>query len=180
MLKSYFKLFAWWTLFVFLGTLIANLNMQEGWETVISELATSALMGVALAAVLGTLNGRRCRAIAGGKGEGDIYSPDQVRKVKLALAQDRAFHLVSHYLREVARYKVLGADQVTATIDASTPSVMFRTMGSRITARVEKDGEGSLVTIHCRPAFPPYIVDFGTNLALALAMENFLKAADRP
>lgn len=179
MFKSYFKIFAWWTLFIFIGTLIANLNMQEGRETILSELLGSVMAGGILAAALGTINARRCRKVAAGKVEGDIYSADQTRTVKMALQQDRAFHLVSHYLREVAKYTVLGSDQVSAVIEAKTPAVMFKGLGSRITAQVAKDGEGSLVTIRCRPAVPPAIADYGENLALALSIENYLKEADR-
>jgi hypothetical protein len=178
MLKSYFRIFFWMTLFFFIGTLVANLNMMEGMSSIIEGFVGALLFGVAASAAVGTLNARRARQVAGANAQGDIYSPVQTRKIKLSLPSDRVFHMVSHYFREVARFDVLGGDQLAGSLEARVPASMLRVMGSGIKAEVAKDGEGSVVTITARPALPAAMADFGKNLKLVLDAENYLKAAD--
>jgi len=177
MLKVYFKLFFWLTLFFFLGTLAANLNMAEGLDSILGESVTAALFGLLAAFLMGIRHARGARKIAGEKPEGDIYAVDQSRQIRMALPFDRAFHVVSHYLKEVARFKVLGADPVAGVIDARTPSVFFVGMGSSVTARLVRDGEDTLVTFRSRPAAPLSFVDSGANLKIVMEAQKYIADA---
>ncbi|MCM2268091.1 MAG: hypothetical protein NDI60_10015 [Elusimicrobiales bacterium] len=179
MLKTYAKIFFWGTFFFFLGTLAANLNMLEGLDSILQELLTSLVFGAAMSAAMGTMHIRAARKAAGDKPEGDIYSPRQARQFRLGLPPDRVFHLLSHYFTEVARYKVTGSDPVAGSITARTPSVILRSMGSRVEAAVARDGEGSLVTLKAAPWLPPAVADFGENLRIVLAAEKHLRELDR-
>jgi len=176
MLKVYFKLFFWVTLFFFLGTLAANLNMAEGLDSILGESVTAVFFGLLAAVLLGLRHARGARKTAGEKPEGDIYAVDQIRQIRLPLPYDRAFHVVSHYLKEVARFRILGADPIAGVIDARTPS-MFAVTGSSVTARLTRDGEETMLTFRSRPAAPLSFVDGGANLKIVTDAQKYLADA---
>ncbi|OGR53566.1 MAG: hypothetical protein A2049_11900 [Elusimicrobia bacterium GWA2_62_23] len=177
MIKVYFKLFFWLTFFCFLGTLAANLNMAEGLDSILGESATAIVFGLLAAALLGAKHARGARKAAGENPEGDIYAVDQSRQILLPLPYDRAFHVISHYLKEVARLRILGADPVAGVIDARTPSVFFVGMGSSVTARLTRDGEATMLTFRSRPTVPLSLVDDGTNLKIVTDAQKYLADA---
>ncbi len=179
MLKCYFRIFALTAGAFFLGSLAANMNMFEGWPSIFDGLTAGALFGVAAAAVLGTLHAGRARAVAGDRAKGDIYSLYQAREAALAVPYDRAFHAVAHYISEVARYRVLGSDPVAGLIEARVPSGPLGLSGSRFSASVRRDGEGSVVTLRAEPALWPGLVDYGRNLKAVLDAEAYLTSAGR-
>ena len=177
MIKVYLKLFFWLTFFCFLGTLAANLNMSEGLDSILGESATAVLFGLLAAALLGAKHARGARRAAGEKPEGDIYAVDQTRQIRLPLPYDRAFHVVSHYVKEVARLRILGADPVAGVIDARTASAFFVGMGSSVTARLIRDGEETILTFRSRPAVPLSFVDGGANLKIVMDAQKYLADA---
>lgn len=177
MLKVYFKLFFWVTLFFFIGTLAANLNMAEGLDSILGESVTAVVFGLLASLLIGTRHARAARKMAGEKPEGDIYAVDQSRQIRLPLPYDRAFHMVSHYFKEVARFKVLGADPVAGVIDARTPAIFFVGLGSSVTARLTRDGEETLVIFRSRPAAPLSFVDGGVNLKIVTEAQKYFAEA---
>lgn len=176
MVKVYFKLFFWATLFFFLGTLAANLNMAEGLDSILGESVTAVVFGLLAALLMGTRHARGSRKTAGEKPEGDIYAVDQSRQIRLPLPYDRAFHVISHYLKEVARFTILGADPVAGVIDARTPSI-FALTGSSVTARLTRDGEDTMLTFRSRPAAPLSFVDGGANLKIVMDAQKYMADA---
>jgi hypothetical protein len=177
MLKVYLKLFFWITLFFFLGTLAANMNMAEGIDSILGESITAAVFGLVASFLLGIRHARAARKAAGEKLEGDIYAVDQSRQIRVTLPYDRAFHVVSHYFKEVARFRILGSDAVAGVIDARTPTVFLVGLGSSVTARLARDGEDTMVTFRSRPAAPLSFVDGGANLKIVTEAQKYLSDA---
>jgi hypothetical protein len=177
MLKVYFKLFFWAAFFCFLGTLVANLNMAEGLDSILGESATAVVFGLLASLLLGTRHARGARRAAGEKPEGDIYSVDQSRQIRVTLPYDRVFHVVSHYFVEVAKFRILGSDAVAGIIDARTPVTFLVGLGSSVTARLLRDGEDTVVTFRARPAAPLSFVDSGANLKIVTEAQKYLSDA---
>ncbi|OGR44838.1 MAG: hypothetical protein A2X35_05960 [Elusimicrobia bacterium GWA2_61_42] len=179
MIKCYAKLFGLLSFFFFLGTLAANLNMFEGTDSILEGLLSSLFFGAVTAAVIGTMHINRVRALAGGRREGDIYAASQTAEVRLPVDPIRAFHLVSHYFREVARFEVTGSDQIGGRISARTPLVLFKTLGNTVTAELRAQEGGTLVILSSSPVLTSGIPDYGTTLKIIMDAENFLKAGAR-
>ncbi len=179
MLKCYFRIFVLAGGAFFLGSLAADMNMYEGWGSVLSGLVTAGLFGSAAAASIGTLHISRARAVAGDRAKGDIYSLYQIRDVPLSVPYDRAFHAVAHYLGEVAKYNIVGSDQVAGLIEARISSGPLGFSGSRLSASVRREGENSVVTLRTAPALWPGLADYGRNLKAALDAEAYLTSAGR-
>lgn len=179
MLKCYARIFAFAAFFFFLGSLAANMNMYEGIRSILDGLTAAMLFGAATAGVMGTLHVMKAREAAGDKAEGDIYSMYQTREVRLSAPYDRAFHAVSHYISEVAHFRVLGADAIAGVIEARVPAALFRTTGSKFRAELRRDGEGTVVTLTVAPVLGPGLADYGRNLRLVLAAAAYLEAGGR-
>ena len=133
--------------------------------------------GCVMSALLGTIHALKVRALAGGEREGDIYATRQTREVETGLAPDRAFALLSHYLKDVRKFRVIELNQEAGRIQAGTPWTI-RAFGCRVLVEILKRENGAaLVRITSKPALPLTLADYGENFSIASETAAFLRGS---
>jgi hypothetical protein len=177
MFTCYARIFGLGAFFFFLGTLVANLNMLEGLDSILDGLVVAGLFGAISSAVIGTIHIKRVNKLAGPERKGPIYAASQTSELRLPVDYDKAFNLVSHYFKEVAGLNVTGADPVAGKIAARTPMVMFRSLGNTVTAELRAAEGETAVILRSSPVLPLGIPDYGATLKLIMDAETYLRGS---
>jgi len=179
MIKCYARIFfITGTLFA-LGIFFSDLALMATRAALVNAIATGLLFGAGMALIMGTLHIVRARRTAGENKAGDIYSVRQRAELRTALPYERLYAVVSHYLSEVAGFTITEKNHESGVISARS-KLTFRTFGSRVTARLRRDGENAtLVTLSSSPLLGTTLADYGENLRIVREAEEFLRAGER-
>ena len=181
MIKLYLKIFfvtgvffSLWISFAGLGRLA---TMPQGKALAVS-LIFGAIFGLLLSLIMGTLHILKVRKIAGESREGDIYATTQRREIKSALSGDRLFTMLTHYLKEVARFSLTGLPGVSGKLEAVS-RVNLVTFGSRVTITIAQDERGaSAINVSCKPRLMTTLVDYGESLKIVSDIARYLRESE--
>ena len=154
-------------------------RLQTGAAQAMRDAAyLSAGFGFTMAFVAGSIHVMLVRRLAEGRGQGgDIYTVFQRRELRTALAPDRVFAVMKHYLAEVARLNLLQADQAAGLLKAGS-AFNFITYGYRMSVEIKPEpAGGTLVVIASSPRFRTILMDFGENLKAVMKAADYLAAS---